>query len=84
MKKLIWITFFSALVVVNLLAMAADYFGGVYIAIPYRLVMILAITLIGTIFGGAWVLMRTAEQEQARPGPIQSVKPEPTSDDEQR
>ncbi|WP_237133445.1 hypothetical protein [Pseudohongiella sp. O18] len=68
MKKLIWITFFSALVVVNLLAMAADYFGGVYIAIPYRLVMILAITLIGTIFGGAWVLMRTAESEQPNTG----------------
>ena len=84
MKKLIWITFFSAIIIVNLLAVAADYFGGVYIAIPYRLVMILAITLIGTIFGGAWVLMRTAEQEQPHPGTTQPGQPGPSSDDKQR
>lgn len=64
MKKIIWVVFFTALVVVNALAMAADYFGGVYIAIPYRLVMVLAISMISMIFTGAWMLLRTAEQEK--------------------
>jgi preprotein translocase subunit SecF len=66
MKKLIWIVFFTALVVVNLLAMAAEYFGGVYIAIPYRLVIVLAISMISSIFIGAWVLLKTAEKEEPR------------------
>lgn len=63
MKKIVWTSFISALVIVNLLAIAADRFGDVYIAMPYRLVVVLGITLISCVFGGAWVLMNRADEE---------------------
>lgn len=63
MKKIVWISFISALVIVNLLAFAAERFGNVYIAMPYRLVVVLSITMISCVFGGAWVLMNRADQE---------------------
>ncbi|MBC52711.1 MAG: hypothetical protein CMQ34_02630 [Gammaproteobacteria bacterium] len=63
MKKIVWISFISALVVVNVLAYAADRLGDVYIAMPYRLVVVLGITLISCVFGGAWVLMKRADEE---------------------
>ncbi|MDO8909855.1 MAG: hypothetical protein Q7W55_15325 [Pseudohongiella sp.] len=64
MKKKIWMCFFIALVVVNALAMLADYVWGVYIAIPYRLVVVLAISFISMIFIGAWHLVLDAEKEK--------------------
>lgn len=63
MKKIVWISFISALVIVNLLAFAADRFGDVYIAMPYRLVVVFGITMISCVFGGAWVLMNRADEE---------------------
>ncbi|TFH74632.1 hypothetical protein E3V39_00205 [Gammaproteobacteria bacterium LSUCC0112] len=64
MKKIIWICFFAALIVVNAAAMLADYIWGVYIAIPYRLVIVLAISFISLVFVGAWHLMLNAERER--------------------
>lgn len=63
MKKIIWLCFFITLIVVNALAMLADYVWGVYIAIPYRLVVVLAISFISLIFIGAWRLVQGAEKE---------------------
>lgn len=63
MKKIVWISFISALVIVNLLAFAADRFGDVYIALPYRLVVVLSITMISFVFGGAWMLLNAADEE---------------------
>jgi hypothetical protein len=64
MKKIIWMSFFISLVVVNALAMLADYVWGVYIAIPYRLVVVLALSFISMIFIGAWRLVLDAEKEK--------------------
>lgn len=63
MKKLVWLCFFITLIIVNALAMLADYVWGVYIAIPYRLVVVLAISFISLIFIGAWRLVQGAEKE---------------------
>jgi hypothetical protein len=63
MKKVVWISFLSALIIVNALAMLADYAGGVYIAMPYRLTIVLAITMITSIFAGAWMLINKADEE---------------------
>jgi hypothetical protein len=65
MKKIIWICFFAALVIVNGLAMLAESVWGVYIAIPYRLVIVLAISFISLIFVGAWHLILGAERERS-------------------
>lgn len=64
MKKIIWLCFFIALIVVNGLAMLADYVWGVYIAIPYRLVVVLALSFISLVFIGAWRLVQGAEKEK--------------------
>lgn len=63
MKKLVWLCFFITLIIVNALAMLADYVWGVYIAIPYRLVVVLAISFISLVFIGAWRLVQGAEKE---------------------
>jgi len=76
MKKIVWITFFSALVIVNALAWLADYAGGVYIAIPYRLVLVMAITMITTVFAGAWVLMSQADEEVPNTRPVSAINTE--------
>ena len=57
MKKAVWITFFTALILVNALAEAAYYFGGVQIAMFYRLTMVLGITLAATVFAGTALLV---------------------------
>ncbi|HDZ09680.1 hypothetical protein [Pseudohongiella sp.] len=76
MRKIVWISFISALVIVNLLAFAADRFGGVYIAMPYRLAVVLSITLISCVFGGAWVLMNQADEEVPSNQKPQQPQPE--------
>lgn len=63
MKKVVWISFIVALLVVNALAMLADYLGGVYIAMPYRLATVLAITMITSVFASAWMLINKADEE---------------------
>lgn len=63
MKKVVWISFIIALLVVNALAMLADYVGGVYIAMPYRLATVLAITMITSVFASAWMLINKADEE---------------------
>lgn len=65
MKKIIWITFFVALILVNALAWAAQYFGGVHIAMTYRLVVVLATCFITLVFVGAWHLINAAEHENS-------------------
>jgi fatty acid desaturase len=80
MKKIVWITFFSALVIVNALAWLANYAGGVYIAIPYRLVLVMAITMITTVFAGAWVLMTQAEEEVPNTRPASATSTEINTD----
>lgn len=67
MKKTIWLTLLIALIVVNGLAMAAEAYSGIVIPLPYRLVIVLAISLVSLVFTGAWQLMRGAESEQAPP-----------------
>jgi len=62
-KKIVWTSFICALIIVNGLAYAAERLGDVYIAMPYRLVVVLGITLISCVFGGAWVLMNQADEE---------------------
>ncbi len=57
MKKAVWITFFVALILVNALAEAAYYFGGVRIAMFYRLTMVLGITIAATVFAGTALLV---------------------------
>ena len=66
MKKVIWITFFIALVVINLAAWGMDIFAGVFVPLGYRLATVLGITFIAIVFAGAWMIVGAAEKERER------------------
>lgn len=75
MKKAVWISFFVALVVVNALAEAMDYFAGVQVAMIYRLTFVLSITVVAAIFAGSTLLVSKLGTErpmsgQFRPGEV--------------
>ncbi len=66
MKKAVWISFFSALIIVNLAAWGMDHFADVFVPVPYRLAVVLSITMVSIIFAGAWFLVSEAEKEKSR------------------
>lgn len=68
MKKAVWISFFVALVVVNLLAEAMNYFAGVQVAMFYRLVFVLSITVVAAIFAGSTLLVSKLGAERPMSG----------------
>ena len=75
MKKAVWIAFFIALIVVNALAEAMNYFAAVQVAMFHRLVFVLSITAIAAIFAGSTLLVGKLGAErpmsgQFRPGEV--------------
>lgn len=68
MKNVVWITLLVALVLVNVAAELAFYFGGVYIAMFYRIVLVTGITTIAAIFVGATLLIGVLDQEKPLSG----------------
>ena len=68
MKKAVWISFVVALVVVNALAEAMNYFAGVQVAVFYRLVFVLSITVVAAIFAGSTLLVSKLGAERPMSG----------------
>ena len=64
MKKVIWICVFGSLIAVNALAVMAAVVWDVYIAIPFRLVVVLALSFISIVFVGAWMVVKGAEKDE--------------------
>ena len=73
MKHAVWITLLIASVVVNVAAELAFYFGGVTIAIFYRIVLITGITIISAIFVGAILLVGVLEGEKPLSGNVRDT-----------
>ncbi len=73
MKKAVWISFFVALVVVNALAEAMDYFADVQVAMFYRLVFVLSITVVAAVFAGSVVLVDKLGQEKPLSGHVRDT-----------
>lgn len=59
-----------ALVVVNVAAELAFYFGGVHIAMFYRIVLVTGITVIAAVFVGAILLIGKLEEEKPLSGRV--------------
>lgn len=57
MKKAVWISFIVALVVVNALAEAMNYFADVQVAMIHRLAFVLSITVVAAVFAGSILLV---------------------------
>jgi len=70
MKNAVWITLLIALVVVNIAAELMFYFGGVYVAMFYRIVLVTSITLIAAVFVGASLLVGALEGEKPLSGHV--------------
>jgi len=70
MKHAVWITLLAALVIVNVAAELVFYFGGVYIAMFYRIVLITGITVIAAVFVGAILLVGVLEGEKPLSGHV--------------
>jgi hypothetical protein len=80
MKKAVWITFFVALVLVNLGAWIAAQFTGFTIGIMFRLVLVLSITVVASVFVGANLLIKVLERERPLTGPGRTPKSKATKD----
>ena len=68
MKKAVWIAFIASAVLVNLAAWLAEYFTGFYILMILRVGLILGITVITSIFVGAFLLVNKFEEERPLTG----------------
>lgn len=64
MKKVIWISLITSLVLVNVVAWLVNYFTGFYILLIHRLTLVLGILLITIIFTGASALISKLDQEK--------------------
>ena len=73
MNKAVWITFAVALVVVNLFAEGIDYYAGVKIIMFYRIVMVLSITIVASVFVGAMTLISKLEEERPLSGNVRDT-----------
>lgn len=73
MKKAVWIAFAAAIVGVNLVAEAAEYFTDARF-VPYlRVMLIMGILFISMVFLGALNLVRAAETEKPLAGSVNNT-----------
>lgn len=70
MKNAVWLTLVISLVIVNIAAEAVAYFGGPFIPMFYRIVMVTGITVIAAVFVGAIVLIGKLEEEKPLSGHV--------------
>ena len=73
MKHAVWITLLIAAIVVNIAAELVFYFGDVYIAMFYRIVLITGITIISAVFVGAILLVGVLEGEKPLSGNVRDT-----------
>ncbi len=64
MKKIIWISFITSLVLVYAVAELVSYYTGFYILMIHRLTLVLGILLITIIFTGASALISKLDGEK--------------------
>ena len=68
MKKIVWISFGVALVLVNLIAEIGYYYSGIEIHMLLRISLIFGVTMGAFVLGGAFVLVRTMDDEKPLSG----------------
>ena len=68
MKKIIWIGFGVAIIGVNLVAWLTEMATGFHIEMIFRITLIMGITVITTIFTGAYFLVGKFEEERPLTG----------------
>lgn len=73
MKKIVWISFGIALVLVNAIAIIGEYFTGIEIHMFLRIAIIFGITIGSFVLGGASVLINTMDKEKPLAGTVRDT-----------
>ncbi|MEQ8409605.1 MAG: hypothetical protein RKH07_15165 [Gammaproteobacteria bacterium] len=68
MRKVVWITFGIALVLVNVIAEVGAYFTGIEIHQFLRIALIVGVTIGASILGGASILIGKLDNERSLSG----------------
>lgn len=73
MKKVVWLSFGIALVLVNLIAEAGEYFTGIEVHMFLRISIIFGVTMGAFVFGGASTLINAMDQEKPLAGTVRDT-----------
>lgn len=73
MKKIVWISFGIALVMVNSIAEFGEYFTGIEIHMFLRIAIIIGITMGSFILGGASMLINAMDKEKPLAGSVRNT-----------
>ncbi len=73
MKKTVWICFGIALVLINVIAEAGEYYTGIEVHTFLRIAIIFGITMGALIFSGAFSLINTMDREKPLAGTVRNT-----------
>ena len=73
MKKIVWISFGAALILVNAIAELGEYLTGIEIHLFLRIAIIVGITMGSFILGGASVLINAMDKEKPLAGTVRNT-----------
>ena len=73
MKKIVWLSFGIALVLVNLIAEVGEYFTGIEVHTFLRIAIIFGVTMGSFVFGGASVLIKAMDEEKPLAGTVRDT-----------
>jgi len=68
MKKIVWLSFGIALVLVNLIAEVGQYFTGIEVHMFLRIALIVGVTAGASVLGGAGILVNKLDEEKPLSG----------------
>ena len=73
MRKIVWLSFGIALVLVNLIAEVGEYYIGIEVHTLLRVSIIFGVTLGSFVFSGATVLINAMDQEKPLAGTVRDT-----------
>ena len=73
MKKIVWLSFGIALVLVNLIAEIGEYYTGIEVHMFLRIAIIFGVLLGSFVFGGASALLNAMDEEKPLAGTVRDT-----------
>ena len=73
MRKVVWLTFGIALVLVNLIAMVGEYYTGIHVHMFLRIALIVGVTAGMSVLMGARILIDKLDEEKPLSGYVKDT-----------
>ena len=73
MKKVIWVSFAVAIILVNVIAEVGYYYTGIYIAVMLRVALIFCLTMGAIVFTFSINLIENMEKEKPLSGSVRDT-----------